>query len=1306
MEAAIGVANGLIGSVLNLLSNELVEAFVASSQLGLNYTEMKRDLLFTQGLLQEAQARGKDVSDNLGLRELLKELSAKADEAEDALDELHYFIIQDQLDGTHYAVPDLGDDLRGHARHGRHALRYTVGNCFACFSCSGMKGHDDGVAAPVITDNSPNAILNPDSDGNDGPVVKLSFDRVAMSKKIKSALEEIKSLCDRVSKLLQLIPPHSTTTTVTQRHRITGSTIVQDTLYGRRAIFEKTVDDILTTATEQCEPLSVLPIVGPGGIGKTTFTQHLYNDRRIEEHFAVRVWVCVSTDFDELRLSQQVLSSIEGSNSPNQTTSLDQLQISIAKKLKSKRFLIVFDDIWECNTEGWKRLLAPFMKGEAKGNMVLVTTRFPTKAEMVKTTNPIALQGLESDDFFTFFKSLIFGVHKHEYCQEELDDLASDIAHKLKGSPLAARTVGRLLRKDISREHWIGVLENNEWQKEDNVDDIMPSLRISYDYLPFHLKKCFSYFSLFPEDFQFKKLDITYFWIALGIIERDENYLEELVEIGFLMKEVDDSEQPYYVMHDLLHELSRSVSSQECLNICSSNFRVDDIPQTVRHVSVTMEDRFEGGVREEMIKLRSKIDIRNLRALMIFREYEETIDGFLKDIFKEIEGLRVLLIVMDSMEIEGLRVLSLPLNFSKLIHLRYLRLTHNLNNVVTWPYFLRKPVILPNALSVFYHLKFLDLRGLSDTEKIPKDLNRLVNLCRFYVDNELNSNVPGVGKMKCLQELKDFHVKKESVGFELAELGELTELESELTIHNLEKVVSKKEAMEAKLVCKRDLTKLGLVWGIDHKHSTESDVLDALQPHRNLGALSIINHGGMTGPSWLCGDISIKRLGSLHLEGVSWGTLPPFGQLLHLTSLTLIRISILRQIRPGLGGVTDESFMHLKRIILDRLPEFIDWVGGANSHSFSRLEYISCRDCPNLCVVPFLECSISYTSLSHLSIDDCPKLSLPPMPHTSTLTYCHVSLPPSMLEYSRRAMLIDEYSGGWALHNLRNVEEVNIRNVSHFSFTELSKHKSLAMLNLYKCNIMCHGLQDLMCLQSVRVKFCPNFFRWPIEAAHTIKPFPASLQELEIEGESGMQSMALLSNLTCVTNLKLVDCENLTVVGFNPLIRVNLDRLEVYNTDKCLSRSISADLFSELAVARTNLSLRAGSFRLRWLEVDCISSVLVAPICTLLAATLQILKIRHDQRAESFTGDEERALQLLTSLESIFVMNCPNLPSLPQGLYILPSLLRLCVCDCPQVRSLPKDPFPTSLKTYASGCRPEVQEQLEGTIFSYFMLLE
>ncbi|KAF7099054.1 hypothetical protein CFC21_100741 [Triticum aestivum] len=342
MEAAM--VNRLIGSVLNHLSNEFVEAFVASSQLGLNSHKIKQDLMLAQGLLQEAQTRG--VSANLGLQGLLQKLTIKADEAEDALDELHYFIIRDHLDGTHDAVPNLGDDILSRARHGCYALRHTVGNCLACFSCSRIKDGDDGVAADVITDNPSNATVNPGSGDNDDPVAKLPFDRVAMSKKIKLVIEEIQSLCDSVSKLLPTIPHHSTSRTITPSHRVTGSTITQQTLHGRRALLDKTIDDILTTATQHFETLPVLPIVGPGGIGKTTFTQHLYSDERIEEHFAIKAWVCVSTEFDVVKLSQQILSSIKRSNTSNQTNNLDELQISITEELKSKRFLIVFDDIW------------------------------------------------------------------------------------------------------------------------------------------------------------------------------------------------------------------------------------------------------------------------------------------------------------------------------------------------------------------------------------------------------------------------------------------------------------------------------------------------------------------------------------------------------------------------------------------------------------------------------------------------------------------------------------------------------------------------------------------------------------------------------------------------------------------------------------------------------------------------------------------------------------------------------------------------------------------------------------------------
>uniref|UniRef100_A0ACD5T7J9 Uncharacterized protein n=1 Tax=Avena sativa TaxID=4498 RepID=A0ACD5T7J9_AVESA len=597
-----------------------------------------------------------------------------------------------------------------------------------------------------------------------------------MSNKIKLVLEGIHNLCDPVSDLLSKIPNNSTIVTI--KRTPTGSMVTQDTLHGRRVIFEETVN-ALTSGTYLRETLSVLPIVGPGGIGKTTFTQHLYNNERTEEHFTVKVWVCVSTDFDVLNLTRQIHSCIhatekEKNYTKNEMTNLDQLQKSIAERLKSKRFLIVLDDIWKCNSEGaWKSLLSPFTKGETKGNMVLVTTRYPFIAQMVKTTDPIELRGLESKDFLAFFEACIFGHSRPagNYA-DDLINVARDIAGKLKGSPLAANTVGRLLRKNLSWEYWMEVLEKNEWQNTKNDDDIMPSLKISYDYLPFHLKKCFSQCSLFPEDHKFRNLEITRFWIAVGIVDsscrNNKNYLEELVENGFLMKGIDWSGQ-YYVMHDLFHELSRNVSSQECFSICDSSFRVDDIPRYIRHLSITLKNIYDDSFVEEMGKLGSMIDFGNLRSLMIFRLHDKRIANILKDSFEELKSLRVLFIALETQE-------PLPNIFSNLIHLRYLKISSPMCLEIT----------LPSTLSRLYH--FLDLNNWSGSAKIPKDFSRLVNLCHFHSSKKLHSNIPEVGKMKCLDELKEFCVKKETVGFELKELGELRDLGGELSICNLEKV--------------------------------------------------------------------------------------------------------------------------------------------------------------------------------------------------------------------------------------------------------------------------------------------------------------------------------------------------------------------------------------------------------------------------------------------------------------------------------------------------------------------------------------
>jgi len=295
MKAAVSAASWLLGKALKKLSDELVAAFVASSELGHNFESIKLRLTYTLGLLEAAQGRDMSNSPGSALQSLLALLSKKADEAEDVLDEIHYFMIQDQLDGTSEATepsPHIGDVLRGHARDAGHTIRH-IGNRIPYFSCSSTQ-HDDHVVEAVTTSINPShkrqkmiSSSNPHDATNSGsaiyggPVDMMSFDKVAISNRIKSIIEEMNHICELVSDLLKIANQSSTTTstTVTLNRPTTGSIVVHDKLLGRSAIFEQIVTT-LTCGTYHTKTLSVLPLVGPGGIGKTTFTQHLCNDKR------------------------------------------------------------------------------------------------------------------------------------------------------------------------------------------------------------------------------------------------------------------------------------------------------------------------------------------------------------------------------------------------------------------------------------------------------------------------------------------------------------------------------------------------------------------------------------------------------------------------------------------------------------------------------------------------------------------------------------------------------------------------------------------------------------------------------------------------------------------------------------------------------------------------------------------------------------------------------------------------------------------------------------------------------------------
>jgi hypothetical protein len=98
METAIGAAHWVVGRVLSPVIDGLLESWTASSELRPNVRELKMELLYAQGMLNNA--RDRDLRNNPALVQLLLELRNVAYNANDVLDELEYFRIQDELDGT------------------------------------------------------------------------------------------------------------------------------------------------------------------------------------------------------------------------------------------------------------------------------------------------------------------------------------------------------------------------------------------------------------------------------------------------------------------------------------------------------------------------------------------------------------------------------------------------------------------------------------------------------------------------------------------------------------------------------------------------------------------------------------------------------------------------------------------------------------------------------------------------------------------------------------------------------------------------------------------------------------------------------------------------------------------------------------------------------------------------------------------------------------------------------------------------------------------------------------------------------
>nr|XP_023880789.1 putative disease resistance RPP13-like protein 1 [Quercus suber] len=308
------------------------------------------------------------------------------------------------------------------------------------------------------------------------------------------------------------------------RIRTTRSWVATTSLANEKQIYgrdkdKKAIVDLLLSRELSDAQLSVIPILGMGGLGKTTLAQLVYNDDDVNCYFDLKAWACVSDDFDIVRVTKVILESIIAPETYD-VNDLNLLQVKLKEKLSDKKFLHILDDVWNEDYNDWTKLRSPFEFG-APGSKIIVTTRNHGVSLTMGTTPTYELKDLSNDACWRVFTQHALGATDFTM-HPELEEIGRDILDKCKGSPLAAKVLGGLLRAKHSCDEWKNVLNSKIWDIPEEKSSILSILKLSYEYLPSHLKRCFAYCSLFPKDYKFKEKELVLLWMAEGLVQETE----------------------------------------------------------------------------------------------------------------------------------------------------------------------------------------------------------------------------------------------------------------------------------------------------------------------------------------------------------------------------------------------------------------------------------------------------------------------------------------------------------------------------------------------------------------------------------------------------------------------------------------------------------------------------------------------------------------------------------------------------------------------------------------------------------------
>ncbi|KAL2348838.1 hypothetical protein Fmac_002838 [Flemingia macrophylla] len=918
--------------------------------------------------------------------------------------------------------------------------------------------------------------------------------------------------------------------------RQTSSVITETIIYGRDQDREQIVEFLLGHAGNS-EELFIYPIVGMGGLGKTTLAKLVFNDKRVSEHFGLTIWVSVSNDFNMKKILQSILESITGKN-PNLDT-LEGLRKKVQEVLQSKMSLFVLDDVWNEDQEKWKELKGVLRC--SKGT-ILVTTRLEKVASIMEPSHVHRLIHLSDDDSWSLFKHHAFKHVREE--REELVAIGKHIVRKCVGSPLAIKALGRLLRGESEAQQWQNIKESEIWNIQEErssltseENSILRALKLSYVNLDLSLRRCFSFCAIFPKGFQIDKEELIHLWMANGFIKSEGNF--EVEDVGnkvwkklynrsFFHEAKEDKFGiiTSFKMHDLFHDLAQSIVGEEC--VVYKPERLTHLSDKVHHLHLVECN--------ESVNKASLKKVESLRTFLDVNSFPGSVPG------TENFGF-----LPPNRSLRALRTSTSQLSpLMDLTHLRYLNLS------LSWV------TCLPNSMCKLRKLQILKLEDCEKLYWLPKDLTRLQDLRHFVINrcSSIMAMPPNIGKLRHLRTLSNFIVgSKPQNG-----LGQLhgLKLAGKLHIKGLQNVQNERDAKQANLISKKELNHLFLSWdsfpSLEGSYVNVSEqVLEALEPPTTLKRFGMKAYVGIQLPTWMRNPSVLKDLVEVILYYcINCEHLPPLGKLPHLKTLFVCGMKDVKYIDSESYNDTEEkAFPSLEKFTARYLPNFERMLKDEAVEMLPRVSEISVS-----CILDLKLPSLpSVEHLEAIGMEDATSFMegvVRSMPCLKTLI---------IKTFYKLNALPDQLSRLGALQELTIEQCDELESLSEHVLQGLTSLRTLKIAFCKKLKPIPEGVgQYLTCLEVLHVWECPEVVTLPssmnqLTALREVSfggTLPEglqcvpSLQRLHIVGCNSLPDW--LGDMTSLQELVIFGCPKLRSIPSSLQRLTNLDTLHIINS--------------------------------------------------------------------------------------------------------------------------------------------------------------